>query len=228
MTLLLDTLVGHSCRTLLWDTLVGHSDTLLGHFNSAKRAFRTRFPPKFTRQYSNQNERFARDFLKNSRFDPAKLSHETSSKSHMSRSPKGAEHFVRDFLQKSSGNPHSTHIKQPCQEVSRFQPLPTTPAHTPIPMSQRHSPPPQLVTSQFPAPDTKNLRVHMSHTHSTAPATKCPRNVTSAAPGWQPHLSLRLPRKSHFHTSKSADSTAPATKSDNIISRHLHHTTRLE
>ena len=48
----------------------------------------------------------------------------------------------------------------------------------------------------------------------------------------QPHDSLRLPRKSHFHTSKPAQSTAPATKSDNIIScelqQNLHHATRLE
>ena len=45
------------------------------------------------------------------------------------------ERFVRDFLQKSSGNTHrSTHITQPCQAVSRFQPLQTTSAHTPIPM----------------------------------------------------------------------------------------------
>ena len=45
------------------------------------------------------------------------------------------ERFVRDFLQKSSGNTHrSTHITQPCQAVSRFQPLQTPSAHTPIPM----------------------------------------------------------------------------------------------
>ena len=45
------------------------------------------------------------------------------------------ERFARDFLQKSSGNTHrSTHITQPCQAVSRFQPLQTTSAHTPIPM----------------------------------------------------------------------------------------------
>ena len=44
------------------------------------------------------------------------------------------ERFARDFLQKSSGNTHrSTHITQPCQAVSRFQPQ-TTSAHTPIPM----------------------------------------------------------------------------------------------
>ena len=57
------------------------------------------------------------------------------------------ERFVRDFLQKSSGNTHrSTHITQPCQAVSRFQPLQTTSAHTLIPMGQRHSPLPQLTT----------------------------------------------------------------------------------
>ena len=45
------------------------------------------------------------------------------------------ERFVRDFLHKSSGNTHrSTHITQPCQAVSRFQPLQTTSAHTPISM----------------------------------------------------------------------------------------------
>ena len=32
----------------------------------------------------------------------------------------------------------------------------------------------------------------------------------------QPHDSLHLPRQSHFHTSKPAQSTAPAAKSDNI------------
>ena len=65
------------------------------------------------------------------------------------------ERFVRDFLQKSSGNTHrSTHITQPCQAVSRFQPLQTTSARTPIPMGQRHSPLPQLTTSRFPAPAT--------------------------------------------------------------------------
>ena len=45
------------------------------------------------------------------------------------------ERFVRDFLQKSSGNTHrTTRITQPCQAVSRFQPLQTTSAHAPIPM----------------------------------------------------------------------------------------------
>ena len=160
-TLLRDTLVRHSCGTLLRDTLVGHScrahscrahssyetsskshaarlqdERFVRDFlqksrcEAARRAFRTRLPPKVTRQVSKtsvsyetsskshmsspQNERFVRDFLKNLHVN---------------------ERFARDFLQKSSGNTHqSTHITQPCQAVSRFQPLQTTPAHTPIPM----------------------------------------------------------------------------------------------
>ena len=110
-----ESLVGHSCRTLLWDTPVGHScgPTLVGHSESQKRAFRTRLPPKVTRQVSKtsvsyetsskshmsspQNERFVRDFLKNSHVKLCKtnVSHEISSKSpaetpigaHTSRSP---------------------------------------------------------------------------------------------------------------------------------------------
>ena len=135
---------------------------------SQKRAFRTRLPPKVTRQVSKtsvsyetsskshtsslQNEHFVRDILQKSRCEAARrafrtrlppkvtrqvsktsVSHETSSKSHTSSLQN--ERFVRDFLQKSSGNIHrSTHITQPCLAISRFQPLQTTPAHTPIPM----------------------------------------------------------------------------------------------
>ena len=95
--------MGHSCRTFLWDTLVGHSsyetsskshtsslqnerfvrDFLQkSHVKSPKRAFRTRLPPKVTRQVSKTS-----------------VSYETSSKSHTSSLQN--EHFVRDFLQKS-------------------------------------------------------------------------------------------------------------------------------
>ena len=129
-TPLWDTPVGHSCGILVWDTLAGHScgtllwDTLLDELfvrdflqksrvKSQKRAFRTRLPPKVTRQVSKtsvsyetsskshmsspQNERFVRDLLKNSDVKVCKtnVSHETSSKSpaetpigaHTSRSP---------------------------------------------------------------------------------------------------------------------------------------------
>ena len=118
---------------------------------ASKRAFRTRLPPKVTRQgfiarvsyetsskshtSSLQNERFLRDFLKNSHVKSPKRAFRTRLPRKLTCQSLQNERFVRDILQKSSGNTHrSTHITQPCQAVSRFQPLQTTPAHTPIPM----------------------------------------------------------------------------------------------
>ena len=195
-TLLWDTLVGHSCRAhssyetsskshaaRLQDERFVRDFLQKSRVKSQKRAFLTRLPPKVTRQVSKtsvsyetsskshmsspQNERFVRDFLKNSHVKVFKtnVSHETSSKS-----------------------PAET----PIQAVSRVQPLQTTPAHTPIPMRQRHSPLPQLTTSRFPAPAT-NLSAstrltrakycachempppsHIATSRFLAPATKIP------------------------------------------------------
>ena len=168
----------------------------------------TRLPPKVTLRVcktsisyetsskshtsSLQNERFVRDFLRNSHVKVCKtsLSYET-------------------FSNMSSGNTHrSSHITQPCQAVSRFQPLRTTPAHAPIPMSQSYSPLPQLTTSRFPAP-AKNLaastrltrasilRLPRSVTSVTARnftiSCACHENLTSTPQS--PHKVLRLPRK---------------------------------
>ena len=177
-TLLWDTHTGHSCGTLLWDThvrdtLVGHScgtllrDTLVGNScgiplfvrdflqksrcEAARRAFRTRLPPKVTRQVSKtsvsyetsskshtsslQNERFVRDFLQKSRVKSPKRAFRSRLPQKLTCQSLPNEDFVRDFLQKSSRSTHqSTHIMQPCQAVSRFQSLQTTPAQTPIPM----------------------------------------------------------------------------------------------
>ena len=100
--------------------------------------------------------------------------------------------FVRDFLQKSSGNTHrSTHITQPCQSVSRVQPLQTTPAHTPIPIGQRHSP---TTTHNLTIPCAchESFRVHTSKTRKVL---RLPRNVTSVTPR---NLTIPCaPRKSH-------------------------------
>ena len=106
------------------------------------RAFRTRLPLKVTLRgrktsvsyetsseshaSSLQNERFVRDFLQ---------------KSHV-RSPKRAfrtrlpQKVTRQVSKTSVSYKTSskTHMTQPCQAVSRVQPLQTTPAHTPIPM----------------------------------------------------------------------------------------------
>ena len=59
----------------------------------------------------------------------------------------------------------------------------------------------------------KVSKTRISHETSSAPATKCDLRHTA-----QPHDSLRLPRKMHFHTSKPAQGSAPVTKSDNIRS----------
>ena len=128
-TLLRDTVAGHSCGTLLWDThlehscgtllcLVGHScrrllwDTLVRHSCGTLR-------DTLAGHSCKSPKRAFRTRL------PQKLTCQSLQN----------DRFARDFLQKSSGNTHrSTHITQPCQAVSRFQPLQATPAHTPIPM----------------------------------------------------------------------------------------------
>ena len=145
--------MGHSCGTL---------EALLRAFRTgrppkvtlrgcARRAFRSRLSPKVTRQVSKtsascetsskshtsslQNERFVRDFLQKSRVKSPKRAFRTRLPPKLTCQSLQNEDFVRDFLQKSSGNTHrSTHITQPCQAVSRVQPLQTIPPHTPIPL----------------------------------------------------------------------------------------------
>ena len=148
--------MGHSCRTLLWDTPVGNTLRTRLPRKVTLRGCKTSVSFETTSSKSHasslKNERFVRDFLQKSHVKSPKrafrtrlppkvtlrgcktsVSYETSSKSHASSLKN--ERFARDFLQKSSGNTHrSTHITQPCQAISRFQPLQTTPAHTPIPM----------------------------------------------------------------------------------------------
>ena len=234
--------VGHSCRTLLWDTLVGHT-------------LRTRLPPKVTLRGCKtsvsyeiplKNERFVRDFLQKSHVKspkrafrtrlPPKVTcqvpktsvlYETSSKTHMSKSAKRTFRArLPPKVQRKHPSEHTHHAALP----SSFA-IPAPPNDT-----RSHANP--NVTATFTSTTTHNLpipcachesfRVHMSNAHKgTASATKCHLRHTS-----QPHDSLRLPRKSHFHTSKPAQSPAPATKSSNVIScelqQNLHHTTRLE
>ena len=130
---------------------------------------------------SLQHEHFVRDFFHKSLVKSPKQAFRRFARDFIQQSHEN-EHFARDFLQKSSGKPHrSTHIKESCQAVPRFQPL----AHTPIPIflatftstSTRnltipcachenlhldacnthyacHDPPPHLATSQSPAPAT--------------------------------------------------------------------------
>ena len=157
-------------RTLCRHTVCPHT------IEAVMRAFRTRRPPKVTRQVSKtsvsyetsskshtswlQNERFVRDFLKNSHVkvcNPS-VSYETSSQS-------------------QAETPLELFIAEPCQAVSRFQSLQTTPAHTPIPMSRPHD----------------SLRLpRITHRNLTIPCA-CHENRTSTPQN--PHKVLRLPRK---------------------------------
>ena len=147
--------MGHSCRTLLWDIPAGHTlrtrlppkVTLRGcktsvsyetssksHASSLKNERFARDSPK-SHTSSLKNERFVRDFLQKSHVKSPKRAFRTRLPQKFTCQSLQNERFARDFLQKSSGNTHrSTHITQPCQAVSRFQPLQTTSAHTPIPM----------------------------------------------------------------------------------------------
>ena len=160
---------------------------------------------------SLQNERFARDFLKNSHVKVCKtsVSYETSSKS-QAETPIGAPTSrspAKQFRDSSPSKHHPLTRQSQCDSDIHLY-------HNSQPHDSLHLP------RIFPRP-------HVQRAQSTAPATKCHLRHTS-----QPHDSLRLPRNSHFHTSKPAQSPAPATKRDNIISRelqqNLHHTTRLE
>ena len=150
--------LGHSCGTLLSDTLVGHScgDTLVGH--SCRKFLRLgdTLEANISHDTTNHPAHQRHAVFTPACFPlPSGMALRTRLPQKLTCQRLQNERFVRDFLQKSSGNTHrSTHITQPCQAASRFQPLQTTPAHTPIPLSQRHSPLPQLTTSRFPAPAT--------------------------------------------------------------------------
>ena len=167
--------MGHSCETLLRDT-AGHSCGTLLRDTLA----------------SPQNERFVRDFLKNSHVKVCKtiVSHETSSKS-PAEIPIGA---------------HTHHAALPSSFAIAAPPSDT----------RSHANP--NVTATFTSTTTHNLpipcacqesfRVHTSNAHKVL---RLPRNVTSVTPRnltipcachenrastpQKPHKVLRLPRK---------------------------------
>ena len=137
-------------------------------------------------------------------------SHETSSKSHTSSLQN--ERFVRDFLQKS-------HVKSPKRTFRTRLPPKVKRKHTSE--HTRHAAPPSSFAIPVPPNNTR------SHANP---------NVTATFTSTTTH-NLTIPCACHenrtkFHTSKPAQSTAPATKSDHIMScelqQNLHHTTRLE
>ena len=200
---------GHSCGTLigtlLWDTSSkSHAARLQderfvrdflqkSRVKSQKRAFRTRLPPKVTRQVSKtsvsyetsskshmsspQNERFVRDFLKNSHVKVCKtnVSHETSSKSpaetpigaHTSRSPakqfRDSSPSKRHPLTRQSqcdSDIHLYHNSQPPHSLHESFRVHMSNAHKVLRLPQM-SPPSHIATSRFPAPATKIPLPHL-------------------------------------------------------------------
>ena len=130
--------MGHSCRA--------HSSYETSSKSHAARlqAFRTRLPPKVTRQVSKTS-----------------VSYETSSKSHMS-SPQH-ERFVRDFLKNSqvkvckTNVSHETSSKSPPSEHTHHAALPSSFA-IPAPPSDTRSHANPHVTATFTSTTTHNLQ----------------------------------------------------------------------
>ena len=198
-TLLWNTLVGHSCR----DTVCPHtrsSHASVSYETSSKSHASRLQDERFARDFllksrvkspkrsvsyetsskshtsSLQNERFVRDLLQKPHVKSPKRAFRTRLPQKLTCQSLQNERFARDFLQKSSGNTHrSTHITQPCQAVSRFQPLQTTPAHTPT----------TAVTSTtthnltIPCACHESFRIHTSNAHKVL---RLPRNVNSVTP----------------------------------------------
>ena len=245
-------LIGHSCGTLLWHPLVGHSSretsckTLTSStqnerfardflrnsdIKSPKRAFRPSLTPKVTRQVSKTSVSYEpalrmasfRAVDKGRTSLPPKVTRqvsktsvscETSSKTHMSKSAKrGFRTRLPPKVQRQHPSEHTHHATLP----SSFA--------IPAPPNDARSNANPNVTATFTSTTTHNLpipctghesfRVHTSNAHKVL---RLPRNVTSVT---HRNDSLRLPRKSHFHTSKPAQSPAPATKSNNSMSSRV-------
>ena len=160
--------MGHSCGTLspAFRALDTHD---LRRGLRAHGTNRTLACISHTR-HARSPQRVARQVSKTS------VLYETFSKT-LTRQSLQDERFVRDFLQKSSGNTHrSTHITQPCQAVSRFQPL----------QNNIHSHANPNVTATFtstnltiPCACHESFRVHTSNAHKIL---RLPRNVTSVTP----------------------------------------------
>ena len=138
----------------------------------------------------------AHDLRRESRVKSPKRAFRTRLPQKFTRQNLQNERFIRDFLQKSSGNTHRSTRQSQCDNDIHLR-------HNSQPHDSLRLP------RIFPRP-------HVYCAQNTAPATKCHLRHTS-----QPYDSLRRPRKSHFHASNPAQNPAPATKSANIISREF-------
>ena len=139
------------------------------HVKSPKRAFRTRLPPKVTRQVS---QKVTRQVSKTS------VSYETSSKSHTSSLQN--ERFVRDFLKNS-------HVKV-CKTSVSYETSSKTHTSKSAKRAFRTRLPPK-VKRKHPSEHTH----HAALPSSFAIPTQCDSNIHLYRNS-QPHDSLRLPR----------------------------------
>ena len=175
------------------------------------------------------------DLRRGSRVKSPKRAFRTRHPQKLTRQSLQNERFVRDFFQKSSGNTHrSTHThthtsRSPAKQFRDSSPSKQHPltrqsqCDSDIHLYHNSQPRDSLAPATNLSASTRLTRTKYCACHEMSPRIR----HTS-----QPHDSLRLPRESHFHASKPAQSPAPATKSGNLIScelqQNLHHTTRLE
>ena len=197
---------------------------------SQKRAFRTRLLPKVTHQVSKTS-----------------VSYGTSSKSHMS-SPQN-ERFVSRLPQKlhmsnvCKTNDFDTRLPPKVQrkhasEHAHHAALPSSFA-IPAPPNNTRSHANPNVTATFTSTTTHNLTIPCACHESFRKSTRLTRTKYCACHEMSPtsHLATsRVPCACHENRTSTHQKphkvSAPATKSDNIIScelqKNLHHTTRLE
>ena len=165
---------------------------------------------------SLQNERFVRDFLQKSHVKSPKRAFRTRLPPKLTCQSLQNEHFVGDFLQKSSGN-----ITQPCQAVSRFQPLQTT--------SAQHANP--NVTATFTSTTTHNLTILCATNLSTS--TRLTRTKYCACHEMSPPSHLATSHKNRTSTPQNPHKVLRPPRKVTIsyhvsFKKNLRRTTRLE
>ena len=120
------TLVGHFYGTLLQDSIEHSCGALLlksskinRHISKTSVSYETSSKGHTSRL---QNEHFARDFLKNSRFESAKRAFRTRLPPEVTCQSLQKSTSYETSSKSQAGTPIGTCIKQPCQAVSWFQP----------------------------------------------------------------------------------------------------------
>ena len=163
---------------------------------AARRAFRTRLPPKVTRQVSKTS-----------------VSHETSSKSHMSKSAKRTFRTrLPPKVQRKHPSEHTHHaalpssfaIPAPPNNIRSHANPNVTATFTSIPQlttSRFPAPPSHLATSPFPAPATRIALPRLkTHTKYCACHEKWQYHLMSASTKFTPHHTFGMISTRSEHT----------------------------